>query len=107
MRRREFICALGSLAVGPVEAQGQNPQRKMHRVGLVFVGTQLSDMLGADPVSPTARAFVHGMRDLGYVEGDNIILERRSAEGVFTRFPEIIRELVSLDCDVIVTANNA
>ena len=107
MRRREFICALGALAVGAMEAQGQSPQRKMHRVGLVFASAPTSEMLGADPIVPTARAFVHALRDLGYVEGDNVILDRRSAEGNFTKFHGVMRELVAQKTDVIVTTTNA
>jgi len=56
-------------------------------------------------VHPGVRAFVHGLRDLGYVEGRNLVLERRSAEGTFERAPEIIRELVSIKADVIVTSS--
>jgi putative tryptophan/tyrosine transport system substrate-binding protein len=60
-------------------------------------------MTGPDPIAPAARAFMQQLRTLGYVEGKNLVLERRSAEGKFERFPEIIRELVSSKVDVIVT----
>jgi putative ABC transport system substrate-binding protein len=51
--------------------------------------------------------FVHALRTLGYVEGQNLILERRSAEGQFERYAEIFSELVRLKVDVIVTIRNA
>src|SRR5262249_34272670 len=51
---------------------------------------------------PSARAFVQALRALGYVEGKNLILERRSAEGRFERFGDIVAELVRLKTDVIV-----
>jgi putative tryptophan/tyrosine transport system substrate-binding protein len=50
---------------------------------------------------------VHGLRDLGYIEGQNLVLERRSAEGHPERYHEIFSELVRLNVDVIVTVSNA
>jgi putative tryptophan/tyrosine transport system substrate-binding protein len=60
-------------------------------------------MAGPDPEQPSVRAFVHALRDLGYVEGQNLILERRSAEGHPERYREIFEDLVRLNVDVIVT----
>ena len=62
-------------------------------------------MAGPDPTNPAVRGFVHGLRSLGYEEGRNLILERRSAEGKFERAPEIVRELISLKVDVIVAVS--
>jgi putative ABC transport system substrate-binding protein len=53
-----------------------------------------------------ARSFVQGLRALGYLQGQNLVLEHRSAEGKFERFPEIMRELVLSKVDVIVTVTN-
>jgi len=53
------------------------------------------------------RAFAHGLRDLGFVEGRNIVIERRSAEGRPERLPGIMRELVALPVDVIFTIGPA
>lgn len=50
---------------------------------------------------------MQGLRALGYIEGNNLVLEWRSAEGKYERLPEIIRELVSSNVDVIVTGTNA
>ena len=61
-------------------------------------------MAGREPEHPVARAFVHALRALGYVEGQIRILERRSAEGHVSRYGEIIAELVRLKTDVIVTS---
>jgi putative ABC transport system substrate-binding protein len=63
-------------------------------------------MAGSDPVHPMARSFVQGLRALGYLQGQNLVLEHRSAEGKFERFPEIMRELVLSKVDVIVTVTN-
>jgi putative ABC transport system substrate-binding protein len=105
MRRREFIALLGAAAAWPVAPHAQQVG-KAHRIGLVFATSPVSDMVGSDPIHPLARAFVHGLRDLGYVEGCNLVLERRSAEGRFERSPEIMRELIASNVDVIVSSNN-
>ncbi|MBI2543987.1 MAG: ABC transporter substrate-binding protein [Candidatus Rokubacteria bacterium] len=63
-------------------------------------------MAGPEPVHPPTRAFLHTLRSLAYVEGQNLVFERRSAEGKFERFAEIVAELVRLKTDVIVTIGN-
>ena len=80
---------------------GAQQVKKIHRVGLIFTTSPVSEMVGPEPVHPSARAFVQGLRALGYVEGQNLILERRSAEGRFERFGEIISELVRVKADAI------
>src|SRR5512138_3824912 len=67
---------------------------KVYRVGLIATTSPVSEMAGPEPIHPSIRAFVHGLRALGYVEGQNLILERRSAEGQFERFGDIVAELV-------------
>lgn len=99
MRRRELITLPGGFAAWPIAARAQQVG-KVHRVALIFSTSPVSEMIGPEPIHPLARAFVHGLRDLGYSEGRNLILERRSAEGKFERFPEIIGELVSIKADV-------
>src|ERR1700704_367660 len=83
-----------------VEAQ---PAGKVYRVGLISAAAPLSEMAGPEPLHPFVRAFVQGLRILGYVEGQNLILGRRSAEGRYERFGDIVAELVRLKMDVIVT----
>ena len=102
MDRRAFICGLtlGTL-VAPLAAEAQQVGR-VYRVGLIFTTSPVSEMAGLEPVHPSARAFVQGLRALGYVEGQNLILERRSAEGRFERFGDIVAEFVRLRTDVIV-----
>jgi putative ABC transport system substrate-binding protein len=98
MDRRTFLGALtGSLLAAPLAVEAQ-PAGKMYRVGLISAATPVSEV-----ADPPVRAFVQGLRALGYVEGQNIILERRSAEGRFERFGDIVAELVRLKADVIVT----
>jgi putative ABC transport system substrate-binding protein len=76
---------------------------KMYRVGYIATTSPMSELVGSDPINPPLRALLHGLRAFGYVEGKDLILERRSAEGRFERFPEIVTELVRLKADVIVT----
>ena len=70
---------------------------KIPRIGLLFTEE-------SSPPSPNVEAFRQGLRDLGYVEGKNIILEYRYAEGKLERLPHLAEELVRLPVDVIVTA---
>ena len=101
MRRRDVIVLLGgAMAIGPRVARAQQAG-KIYRVGLVLGVAPLPTMAGPDPIDPVVRAFVHGLRDLGYQEGINLILERRSAEGRFERFDEILAELVAGKVDII------
>jgi putative ABC transport system substrate-binding protein len=103
MERRTFMGVLaGGLLVAPLAAEAQRAE-KVYRVGLIFTTSPVSEMAGSEPSHPSARAFVHELRALGYREGQNLVLERRSAEGKFERFPDILAELVRLKADAIVT----
>jgi putative ABC transport system substrate-binding protein len=91
--------------VWPLGVGAQQP-RKLHHVAFIAATSPVSELIGADPSNPAARGFVHGLRALGYTEGRNLVLEWRSAEGKYQRFSEIVRELVSMKVDVIVTVTN-
>jgi putative ABC transport system substrate-binding protein len=97
MKKRFFGLALSTMLYAlclPVEAQ---QAEKVPRIGYLS---------GSPPPSITARteAFRQGLRDLGYVEGKNIVIEWRSGEGKRDRFPALAADLVRLKVDVIVTA---
>src|SRR6266567_6423056 len=85
-----------SMLVVPLAAEAQ-PPIKVARVGW------LSDGIRAGARSHLHEAFLHGLRDLGYVEGENLIMERRDAEGQLERLPELAAQLVGLQVDVMVT----
>jgi putative ABC transport system substrate-binding protein len=105
VRRREFITFLGGAAAGwPLAARAQQPA-KVHRVGFIAWVSPVSDLVGANPNNPGARAFVQALRELGYVEGKNLVLEWRSAELRLERMPELVAELVGLKVDVLVASN--
>jgi putative ABC transport system substrate-binding protein len=77
-----------------------------YRVALIFTTSPVSEMEGNNPEHPSARAFVHELRSLGYQEGRNLVLERRSANGRFERFRQIISELIAQPIDAIVTVGD-
>jgi putative ABC transport system substrate-binding protein len=105
-RRRRFLAALGVVALAhPLVCRAQ-PTQRVHHVALVFFATPVAKMAGPEPAERLARVFVHALRDLGYVEGRNLVLERRSLEGKPQRAPEVAAELVRLNVDVIVSSNN-
>ena len=92
--RRKFLATLsGAAAVWPLAVRAQEP--KVPTIGALVIGN----------ISPEEfwREFRQGLRDLGYVEGQNIRFEFRSAEGQINRLPELAAELVRLKVDVIVT----
>jgi putative tryptophan/tyrosine transport system substrate-binding protein len=91
-----IVTLLLSLLAAPLAADAQQPA-KVHRVGW------LSDGIRAGATSHLHEAFLHGLRDLGYVEGKNLVIERRDAEGKLERLPELAAQLVELKVDVIVT----
>ncbi len=93
LKRREFITVLGGAAAAwPFAARAQ--QSKVARIGALYIGL-------ADAES-FKKEFREGLRDLGYVEGQNIAFEFRSAEGKLDRLPELAADLVRLKVDVIV-----
>jgi len=106
--RSRVAALIASLALGallaPISTDAQQPG-KVYRVGLIVTTSPVSEMAGPEPVHPPTRAFLHTLRSLGYVEGQNLVFERRSAEGKFERFTEIVAELVRLKTDVIVTVS--
>src|SRR6266852_6986561 len=87
--RRELIAALGGMVAWPLAAQHAG---KMWRIGYI---THVHN--------PAYDALFEGLRELGYVEGQNIIIERRYAQGNAERFQEFAAEMVRLKVDMIIT----
>jgi putative tryptophan/tyrosine transport system substrate-binding protein len=101
VKRREFITLLGGAAIAwPLVARAQQPG-KVYRIGF----------LANDPAIPTqsaGQAFLDGLRESGFIEGRNVTIDRRFAEGRIDQYAALVSELISLGPDVIVTsANNA
>ena len=92
MNRRTFLCGLtlGTLC-GPLASGAEQPG-KVARIGYLSLGSSTS----------APHAFRQGLRDFGYVEGQNIVIEYRYAEGRAERLPDLAAELLRLNVDVIV-----
>ena len=93
MRRRDFIAALCATVTLPFEAHPQ--ELRTFRIGM-------ADVVSAQMNDANLSAFRQGLKDLGYNEGRNLILDYRSAEGDARRFPGLIAELIALGPDLIV-----
>jgi putative ABC transport system substrate-binding protein len=99
--RRLFIGCVATVAVlASARVSGQQAKR-IPRIVLVANFT-VAEGIGPNPADPYVRTFVHGLRDLGLVDGHNIILERHSTEGRIDRLPVLMQEIVGRDIDVIV-----
>jgi len=91
--RRTFLAGSLGLLAAPLAAEGQQ-RPSVARVAFLEGGNLESDLW---------QATRDGLRELGYVEGKNLIIEYRSASGQFDRVPELLAELIQLRVDVIVT----
>jgi putative ABC transport system substrate-binding protein len=99
-RRRQLVAIAGAAIAAPQWAFSQAPTRgKPWRIGYLAVRSRPT------PASPDAyyEAFVRGLRELGYVEGKNIVIEWRFADGRPENLPRLAEELVKLNLDVLVT----
>ncbi|MBN8509496.1 MAG: ABC transporter substrate-binding protein [Burkholderiales bacterium] len=101
--RRAIVCALAVGALAAASPAGAQPAGRPKRVALVFLSEPLSDMSGPDPPEPSLRAFVRRLRELGWVEGRNLVIERHTAEGRREQLADLMRQMVALGVDVIVT----
>ncbi len=95
MREKILLFVVATLLPFVQPAQAQQ-QKKIPRIGWI-------DIDGSGP----RRGFLTGLRERGYVEGQSVIIEYRSAQGRYERLSEIANELVRLKVDAIVTTNNA
>jgi len=97
MRRREFITLIGAVAAWPLAAQAQQPA--MPVIG--FLGSTTQDLL-----ANLLRAYRDGLRDAGYIEGNNVAIEFRWAESQYERLPSLAADLVARRVDVITAAGS-
>jgi putative ABC transport system substrate-binding protein len=101
MDRRAFNMALlGSAAV--VWPQAAQPARKIPRIGVLTTAGPTAIMIGPEPRNPSVKALLRGLRDLGYVYGQDFVTEPRGGESEPERFPALAFELVRLQVELIV-----
>jgi len=98
MRRRKFIKLMGGAALAwPLVARAQQSPSKVWRVAYLYPGFL------DNPVDHAIfDVFRAEMRELGYIEGKNLVIDTRTAEGKFERLPALTDELIALRPDVIV-----
>ena len=95
LKRREFITLLGGAAAAwPLPAAAQQQVTSPRRIGVLLVGLS--------PESKEAKQFRLGLRDAGYSEGRDVVIEWRSANGDYDRVPELVADLIHNKMDVIV-----
>ena len=97
VQRRQFLIAAGALLATPLAAEAQQGT-KVARIGYLANNPATSPHL--------REVFLQGLRDLGYVEGRNLVIEYREAEGKADRLPALAAELVALKVDVILAGGS-
>jgi ABC-type uncharacterized transport system substrate-binding protein len=95
-----FGFTLGAVLFAPCASVDAHEPKKIPRIAYLVAGS-------ASSISTHIDAFRQGLRDLGYVEGKNIVIEYRYAEGKQERLPDLAAELVQLKVDLIFTGNTA
>ena len=100
MDRRTFLAGTGAVLLAAPLAAGAQPVGKVYRIGFLSVQTSSGP-------KTQFNAFKQKLPDLGYVEGRNLVIEGRWAEARYERLPDLARELVRLNVDLIVTPDGA
>ncbi len=95
-QRRQFLINASALLAAPLPGFAQQPPVNIPRIGFLGVSTP-------EAWAPRVDAFRAGLRDLGYVEGKNVVLEFRFAQGHYDRLPDLAAELARIKVDIIVT----
>lgn len=95
VQRRQFLIIAGLLLAAPFAAQAQRPER-MTRIGILVAGS-------LEQRGHLDQALTEGLREQGYVEGKNLVIERRYADGISSQLPKFASALIDMKLDAIVT----
>src|SRR5262249_53091945 len=100
MRNRLVCLALSAVFLSLSGTARAQPSKKIPRIGFLIASS-------AGSQEPRIQAFKQGMRDLGYIEGQNVQIDLRSGEGKSELLPVAAAELAQLSVDIIVSGGNA
>jgi putative ABC transport system substrate-binding protein len=100
------VVALCLLLAAPLAAEAQQI-KKTPRIAFIFLNIPETELARPNPTSRYAQAFLEGMRQLGWIDGQNITIEWRTAAGHPERYPAVAQELVKLPVDVVVTSSTS
>ena len=100
MRRREFIALLAGVAVLPPAIAGAQQSTKVYRLAILHPSHPVEEMTETSSLS-YYRAFFEELRRLGYVEGQNLVIERYSGEGRPENYPELAHNVASRNPDLV------
>ena len=103
MRRREFLASMAAASVLPPVGAGAEQSTKVYRIAFLHPSHPLADMTEAGSLN-YYRAFFDELRRLGYREGQNLLVERYSAEGHVENYPALARNVVSRNPDLVFTS---
>jgi putative ABC transport system substrate-binding protein len=104
MRRRDLVALLVGAALGGPRDAGAQSTTKVHRIGVLTVGSTTEDMVGPDPENPYVRALLAGLRERGYSFGKQFVTEPRGGNAMAEHYPALVAEVVRAKPDVIVAA---
>ncbi|WP_050425995.1 ABC transporter substrate-binding protein [Bradyrhizobium tropiciagri] len=99
MKRRELLGLIGGAAAWPLRAWAQQP-KSVPRIGFLVTGS-----IESPEARAALKAFDQGLREFGYIDGQNVFVEVRGADLNVERFPALASELVRLNVDLIVASN--
>src|SRR5215467_3856790 len=99
MKAKILVYALPTFILATIQLAHAQLAGKMHRIGVLAANSAANFSTNSD-------ALRQGLRDLGYVEGQNLILEYRFAEGKIDRLPQLAAELIQLKVNVIVASSS-
>src|SRR6478672_10265617 len=100
MKRREVLGVIGGAAAWPLAVWAQQP-KNVPRIGFLVTGS-----IESPEARASLKAFDQGLREYGYIDGQNVLVEVRAADLNVERFPALASELVRLNVDLIVASNS-